>query len=69
MSPVKTKDNWRTGKHKYSELFSVFKKYLNRRTYFVLIGLTVAKSKIFALIFYAFSIFPEITNDFPRKQV
>jgi len=28
LSPVKTKDNWRAGKHKYSELLSVFKNYL-----------------------------------------
>jgi hypothetical protein len=69
MSPVKTKDKWRTEKHKYSEILSVFKKYLKRRTYFVLIGFIGRQIKVFRsyIFFYDFSIFPEITNDFPRK--
>jgi len=70
MSPVKTKNKWRTGKHKYSELLSVFKKYLNRSDYCVLIGLTVTKLNFFALNYFMLSVFfSEINNDFPRTQI
>jgi hypothetical protein len=70
ISPVKTKDKWRTGKHKYRELLSVFKNYLKRSDLLFTDWFNWHQIKVFySYLFYAFSIFPEINNDFPRKQV
>jgi hypothetical protein len=70
ISPVKTKDKRRAGKHKYGELLSVFKNYLKRSDFLCTDWFNGHQIKVFrSYLFYAFSIFLEINNDFPRKQV
>lgn len=55
---------------KYNELLSVFMNCLKRSDLLCTDWFNGHQIKVFrSYLFYAFSIFPEINNDFPRKLV
>jgi len=55
--PVKTKYKWRSGKHKYSELLSVFKNYLKRCDFLCTDWFNSHQMKVFCSYLFYVSIF------------